>query len=154
MANSDELESKANPLPQSAPDLPRLYYKYDECVEVFWTNPWSGQEERLFMMMWPGHPIEAAAQVEQWYEQYAKRFTLTAESEKPHDWEGLAKAWCSKNGDLEKRVKELEAKLDRAKEALNDISTFWVKTFPNGTAFTGGGAVEIAKQALKELDNA
>lgn len=57
-----------------ADERPKLYYKYDECVEVFWINPWDKKEEKLFMMMWPGHPIEATQQVERWFEEYAKQF--------------------------------------------------------------------------------
>ncbi len=53
---------------------PKLYFKYDECVEVFWKNPWNGEEERLFMMMWPTHPMEETETVEKWFQEYAAIF--------------------------------------------------------------------------------
>jgi hypothetical protein len=60
---------------EKARELPKLYYDYDECVEVFWYNPWDNQKEKLFMMMWPAHPIEETKKVEEWFQQYAERFT-------------------------------------------------------------------------------
>ena len=84
-------------------ELPKLFYKYDECVEVFWTNPFDGSKERLFMMMWPGHPIEETEQVEKWFQEYAERFCNNRAVEA-----------------LEKRVAALRASLEAVRNCKND----------------------------------
>lgn len=62
---------------------PELFFEYGECVEVFWINPWDGDKERIFMMMWPGHPIEETSTVEQWYQEYAEIMCYATKTPKP-----------------------------------------------------------------------
>lgn len=64
----NKADKPIDPVFDSRPDI---FFEYNECVEVFWINPWSKEKERLFMMMWPRHPIEKTAVVEQWYQEYA-----------------------------------------------------------------------------------
>jgi hypothetical protein len=94
MARSEEMKNED----EIAGELPQIYFKYDECVEVFWKNPWDGKEEKLFMMMWPGHPPEATAKVEEWYQEYARQFcSIARERAKVHSFilevKGLLLTW-------------------------------------------------------------
>ena len=52
--------------------LPWFTVTDDECVQIWWVNPWSKEKERVAMLMWPGHPIEETARVEAWYSTLGK----------------------------------------------------------------------------------
>lgn len=61
-AKLKEIEERA------AKSTPGVFAKIDQCVEMFWINPWSQETERLCMVMWPAHPVEVTKLVEDWFE--------------------------------------------------------------------------------------
>jgi hypothetical protein len=57
---------------KSAPNVRAAIYEPDDGIYLVWKNPYDGSEERIASFWWPGHPAEATAQVEQYFENSAK----------------------------------------------------------------------------------
>lgn len=54
--------------------IPKVAYRYEgEELALYWTNPWSKQEEKIATFWWPTHPVEETKQVESWFERIANR---------------------------------------------------------------------------------
>lgn len=66
-------------------------------LALFWTNPWSGNEEKIATFWWPTHPIEATKQVEDGFE-------------------AIAEIACLPILELLARLKRAEAVVEAAKE--------------------------------------
>lgn len=52
----------------------RVTWQYiGEELALFWTNPWSGTEEKIATFWWPAHPIEETNYVQLVFEAIAER---------------------------------------------------------------------------------
>lgn len=85
---------------ERAEKAPVVTCEYTECIDMYWINPWSKQKEKLCMVMWPAHPVEATKYIEDTFE-------------------AMGILWASSRTDMP----ELCRRLDRAIQKLREVDT-------------------------------